>query len=178
MARILGVIARRSLQVEARFSSRHDPVTSSCIAPTNELGLNVTAMRSLRIGEVARAANVAPSAIRYYEKCGLLPKPARQSRQRRYDRETIGYLEIIAIARKAGMTIAEIRELVSGFAPGTKPRIRWQTIAARKRRELETLEARIRSMRVELDTNFRCECPTLDDCARGLSDKRGRARCA
>jgi MerR family transcriptional regulator, redox-sensitive transcriptional activator SoxR len=136
-------------------------------------------MKSLRIGDVARAAGVAPSAIRYYEKCGLLPKPSRRSRQRQYDPEIVGYLEIVAIAREAGMTIAEIRELMIGFREDVLPAVRWRTLAARKHEQLARLEARVRTMRSALDHNFRCGCATLDDCARGLAAKKlGTAGCA
>ena len=135
-------------------------------------------MQSLKIGDVARAAGISPSAIRYYEKSGLLPKPARASRQRRFDPEFVGYLKIIAIARDAGMSIAEIRELMSGFAKGTKPAERWRAIAQRKQDQLAALESRIRSMKATLDANFNCECATFDDCARGFARKRGPARCA
>jgi DNA-binding transcriptional MerR regulator len=165
-------VVAATLQVEVRFSSRCISITGSCIVQRDGWSLDGAIMRSLKIGDVARAGGIAPSAIRYYEKCGLLPKPDRQSRQRRYDPEILGYLEIIAIARHSGMTIAEVRELLGGFAPGTKPAARWRSIAARKRDQLDTLEARVRTMREALDTEFRCGCATFDDCARGLTRKR------
>src|SRR5215469_9139841 len=63
-------------------------------------------MSSMSIGQVAKICGLAPSAIRYYEKAGLLPKPTRISRQRRYGAEVIGRLRLIQIAREAGFTIA------------------------------------------------------------------------
>ena len=39
----------------------------------------------MTIGEVAGRAGIKASAIRFYEKAGLLPKPNRTSGQRRYD---------------------------------------------------------------------------------------------
>jgi len=41
----------------------------------------------LAIGEVAGLGGKAPSAIRYYESIGMLPKPARVSGRRRYPAE-------------------------------------------------------------------------------------------
>jgi MerR family redox-sensitive transcriptional activator SoxR len=167
-----------TLQVEAHFSSSGIRITRSCIAAAPALRLNA-GMKSLRIGDVARAAGIAPSAIRYYEKCGLLPQPPRRSRQRCYDPEIIGYLEIIALAREAGMTIAEIRELTNGFPKDVLPSARWRSIAARKHEQLAGIEARVRVMRSALDNNFRCGCATFDDCARGLAAKRlGKGGCA
>ncbi len=45
-------------------------------------------MPDLSIGEIAGRAGIRPSAIRYYERVGLLPKPPRARGRRRYD-ETI-----------------------------------------------------------------------------------------
>ena len=46
-------------------------------------------MTGLMIGELARQAGVATSALRYYEKAGLLAAPARTSNRRRYDRAVL-----------------------------------------------------------------------------------------
>jgi len=134
-------------------------------------------MRAMKIGEIAQAAGLAPSAIRYYEQSGLLPKPRRESRQRRYDSDVLGYLEIIRIARSAGLNIRETRELITGFASGATPAMRWRALAARKRQQLDALEARVQAMKAALDLEFRCNCATFEQCARGLA-ARGRRRTA
>ena len=137
---------------------------------------HLRAKAGMTIGEVAREAGLASSAIRYYEQVGLLPVPRRQSRQRRYDDEIIGYLEIIRIARNAGLSVKETRELMR--APEGTPAARWRALALRKRTEIETLEARMRTMKAELDANFRCACPTLADCARAMTkSRRGKGVC-
>ena len=59
-------------------------------------------MSSLSIGEVARMCGLKPSAIRYYEQAGLVPKPMRVSRQRRYRPEEVGRLRLVLVAREAG----------------------------------------------------------------------------
>ena len=126
----------------------------------------------MKIGEIATAAGVAPSAIRYYEQSGLLPKPRRESRQRRYDSDVLGYLEIIRIARSAGLNIRETRELVTGFASNATPADRWRSLAARKRQQLDALEARVKAMKAALDSEFRCSCATFEQCAQGLAKKK------
>src|SRR3954452_3604467 len=70
---------------------------------------------ALLIGELAKRAGVATSAIRYYESIGLLPEPYRVSGQRRYGEETVKRLEFIAAAQRAGFTLREITELAEGF---------------------------------------------------------------
>ena len=87
-------------------------------------------MSSLSIGQVARVCGLAPSAIRYYEKAGLLPAPPRRSRQRRYDENVVGRIELIRIARAAGFTIRETRLLLSGFSANVPPAERWRVLAA------------------------------------------------
>jgi DNA-binding transcriptional MerR regulator len=67
-------------------------------------------MAGVPIGTLARATGLTPSSIRYYESAGLLPKPARQSGQRRYGPEATARLKIIHLARDAGFTIAETLE--------------------------------------------------------------------
>jgi DNA-binding transcriptional MerR regulator len=130
----------------------------------------VHAKRGMTIGEVAREFGIAASAIRYYEQAGLLPMARRESRQRRYDDDIVGYLSIIRIARKAGLSIKETRDWMR--APEGTPAARWRVLAARKREEIEMLEARMGIMKAELDSRFRCACPTLQDCALAMSKRR------
>jgi len=121
------------------------------------------------IGEVARAAGLAPSAIRYYERAGLLPKPGRQSGQRRYGAETAARLRIIQLARDAGFTIAETRTFLSGFSPATTPAARWRALAERKLAALEAQSRRIVRMKTLLESSFHCGCLRIEDCERAIA---------
>jgi MerR family transcriptional regulator, redox-sensitive transcriptional activator SoxR len=125
---------------------------------------------SMSIGQVARICGLAPSAIRYYEKAGLLPKPIRVSRQRRYDAEIIGRLRLLQVARQAGFSIAETRTFVAGFSATTPPAIRWRTLAERKLAELEAQMARLRRMKLLLESSFHCHCLSIEDCARIIGE--------
>jgi len=128
------------------------------------------AMQSgMPIGEVARAAGLAPSAIRYYERAGLLPKPGRQSGQRRYGAETAARLRIIQLARDAGFTIAETRTFLSGFSPATTPAARWRALAERKLAALEAQSRRIVRMKALLESSFHCGCLRIEDCERAIA---------
>src|SRR5215469_3711247 len=125
--------------------------------------------RVMPIGQLARAAGLAPSAIRYYEKAGLLPSPARQSGQRRYGSETAARLRIIQLARDAGFTIAETRTFLSGFTPATTPAARWRALAERKLAQLEAQSRRITRMRTLLESSFHCGCLRIEDCERAIA---------
>ena len=125
----------------------------------------------LSIGEVARAAGLAPSAIRYYEKAGLLPRPGRQSGQRRYGAETAARLKIIQLARDAGFTIAETRTFLSGFSPATTPAARWRALAGRKLAELDAQWQRIARMKTLLESSFHCGCLRIEDCEQAIASR-------
>src|ERR1700758_967905 len=126
-------------------------------------------MSTLPIGEVARHAGLAPSAIRYYEKAGLLPRPGRQSGQRRYGAETAARLKIIQLARDAGFTIAETRTFLSGFSQATTPAARWRALAERKLAALEAQSRRIVRMKTLLESSFHCGCLRIEDCERAIA---------
>jgi len=123
-------------------------------------------MSGMSIGQVARICGLAPSAIRYYEQAGLLPKAARVSRQRRYGTETIGRLRLLQVAREAGFSIAETRTFVTGFSATTPPAMRWRALAKRKLAEIEAQMVRLQRMQTLLESGFRCQCLSIEDCAR------------
>jgi MerR family transcriptional regulator, redox-sensitive transcriptional activator SoxR len=120
----------------------------------------------MSIGEVARICGLAPSAIRYYEKAGLLPRAVRVSRQRRYDAHMIGRLRLLQVAREAGFSIAETRTFVSGFSATTPPAVRWRSLAQRKLVEIETRIGQLQRMQTLLTSSFHCRCLSIEDCAR------------
>ena len=122
-------------------------------------------MSDMSIGEVGRLAGLAPSAIRYYEQLGLIPRPARSGGKRRYDASVLEWLSLIALAREAGFTMAEIKRLVTGFTPGTRPAARWQELATRKLAEIDAMVARAERMRAVLRVALDCGCFRLEDCA-------------
>ena len=123
-------------------------------------------MTGMAIGSVARVTGLAPSAIRYYEKAGLLPKPSRLGGQRRYGPEIIARLRIVQLARDAGFTIAETKTFLTGFSAGTPPAARWRKLADRKRAQIDAQMERFSRMKLLLDSSFHCGCLRIDDCER------------
>jgi MerR family redox-sensitive transcriptional activator SoxR len=119
---------------------------------------------TLSIGEVARRAGLEASAIRYYERIGVLPEPERSGGRRRYEESVFDLLAAIDVARRAGFTLAEIRTLMSGFSDTTPPSERWRTLALRKLPEVEAQIARAREMKRLLELGLDCDCLRLEDC--------------
>lgn len=130
-------------------------------------------MDDLSIGEVARRAGLRPSALRYYESIGLLPPPRRVSGRRRYDVQTLQWLQLIRLAQDAGFTMVEIQTLLHGFAPETPPAARWQLLARRKLAELDAQIVRVEQMKQVLATGLKCGCLRLEDCASVLAAGQG-----
>jgi len=125
----------------------------------------------MRIGEVALRAGLRPSAIRYYERMGLLPPPRRASGRRQYGGEVLNRLAVIRYARQTGFTMAEIKRLVSGVSGRTPPAERWRVLANRKITEIDAWMEKAAQMRGMLERALRCNCPTLEDCGRAFLSK-------
>jgi MerR family redox-sensitive transcriptional activator SoxR len=125
-------------------------------------------MTNLTIGEVARKAGLQTSAIRYYEKIGLLPKTQRIGGQRRYETSVLNYLEVINVAKRAGFRMDEIRHLFHGFGRGIPAFHRWQVLARRKIAEMDDLIARAKKMKLLLQKADRCKCLDLEDCGKAF----------
>jgi len=70
---------------------------------------------SMTIGAAARAANTRTETIRYYEKIGLLPRPARAfgNNYRYYDAGDVARLGFVRRARELGFPIDQVRELLA-----------------------------------------------------------------
>lgn len=73
----------------------------------------ITPSRGLSIGQVSRATGVNIETIRYYERIGILPEPARtQGRHRLYEASHVGRLKFIKRSRTLGFSLEEIRGLL------------------------------------------------------------------
>jgi MerR family redox-sensitive transcriptional activator SoxR len=120
--------------------------------------------RLLTIGEVARRAGVASSALRYWEELGLLPAPARVSGQRRYPESAVALVGVILLLGDAGFSLAEQKALMAARALAPNE---WRRLARRKLAELDERIAKARAAREAIEHGLRCphedirECPTF-----------------
>ncbi len=119
----------------------------------------------LTIGDVAARTGHPPSTLRYWESVGLLPVPERVGGKRRYPPSVVDRVAVIDLARHAGFTLAEVRDLLTGGDAGADPRSQWATLVARKRPEVEALVARAQAMQQLLGELERCTCESLAGCA-------------
>jgi DNA-binding transcriptional MerR regulator len=67
----------------------------------------------MTVGRTAHLANVGIPTMRFYERAGLLPKPARSAANYRiYPEETVTRIRFIRRAQVLGFTLKEIKELL------------------------------------------------------------------
>lgn len=125
-------------------------------------------MQQHNISQVAKKFGMRASAVRYYEKIGILPMANRVRGRRLYGEADMRRLAVIQRARQVGFSLQEIRELFSGFRPGTPAWHRWQELSQRKLAELEASLRRIEAMKSLLERMGKCRCDALDECGAGL----------
>jgi MerR family redox-sensitive transcriptional activator SoxR len=123
----------------------------------------------MTIGQLSVKTQVPASAIRYYERIGVLPRPSRVSGQRRYGPEAIDRLAVLRLAQACGFHLDEMRTLVSGFSAATKPSERWRTLAAKKTMEIDLQLERLTFMRTLVKQLGGCKCIDLAECGRRAS---------
>ena len=76
----------------------------------------------MRISQLAERAGVTAKALRYYERIGLLPEPARSpSGYRNYDWTVLGRLRFIRAAAAVGLSLGEIRQVAALRDRGAVP---------------------------------------------------------
>lgn len=124
---------------------------------------------TLSIGQTAEKAGISVSAIRYYERNGLLPEAERVSGKRRFTEETVQRLGIIDVAKRAGFSLDEVRVLLTSIDEGAPAHEQLQALAMRKLPEVDALVERAQRMRDWLSAASACGCESLEDCALFIS---------
>ncbi len=106
------------------------------------------------IGELARRTGTATSALRYYERIGLLSPAERVGQRRHYSPSSAERVALIRLCQDAGFTLAEIGRLLEGWNRA------WGRLAERKIAELDARIADAQRAK-ELITHA-LECPHRD----------------
>jgi DNA-binding transcriptional MerR regulator len=119
--------------------------------------------RLLTIGELARRAGIAPSALRYYEELGLLPTPDRISGQRRYPESAVRLVGIILLLRDAGFSLAEQKVLLAARAVAPNE---WRRLARRKLAQLDEQIAEAQTAREAIEHALHCPHQNILKCPR------------
>ncbi|WP_315786425.1 helix-turn-helix domain-containing protein [Bradyrhizobium sp. SZCCHNPS1003] len=123
-------------------------------------------MSRLTIGDLAKRTGTKVETIRYYERIGLLPVPARtEGNYRAYDNDQLGRLSFIRRARDLGFSIEQVRDLLDLADQRDRSCEAVDVIAGQHLAEIERKIADLVALRDELaDVIGRCKHGTVADC--------------
>jgi DNA-binding transcriptional MerR regulator len=125
----------------------------------------------LSISEVGAATGLQSSALRYYERAGLIKPQARLGGRRHYSPSVLQRLAVIALLQEVGFTIGEIAELIERKGD----RRRWRELAQGKLAEIDDHLARVGAARELLGAALGCGCSGLETCDL-VKERRSRHR--
>jgi MerR family redox-sensitive transcriptional activator SoxR len=123
----------------------------------------------MKIGVLARRTGLNASAIRYYERVGLLGNPHRVGGQRRYPDDAIYRVLLIRFAATMGFTLPEISIFLNGLRDDVPVGSRWRKLTGRKLEEVERSIERSLKLRTLLQHLLRCRCASLKVCVEKLN---------
>lgn len=120
---------------------------------------------TLTIGDLAARSGVAPSALRYYERLGLIRATRTGGNQRRYKRAELRRVAFIRIAQQVGISLEEIRGALDSL-PGsrTPTSADWARLSAAWRTRLDERIRLLENLRDDLDGCIGCGCLSLQRC--------------
>jgi MerR family redox-sensitive transcriptional activator SoxR len=123
----------------------------------------------MKIGELAARTGVNASAIRYYEKMGLLEAPSRIGGQRLYAGGAVDRVLLIRFAGEMDFTLTETKLFLSGLRDQAPVGPRWEKLARRKLKQVEDGIERSLRLQALLKNLLHCKCASLKVCVECLS---------
>lgn len=119
----------------------------------------------LTVGEVARRAGIATSAVRFYEDQGLISSVRTAGNQRRYPRYVLRRIGIISAARRFGIPLAEVAQVFESLPENRMPgKTDWRKISKRWHERLEARRRELERLEEELVGCIGCGCLSLNTC--------------
>ncbi|MCN0177806.1 redox-sensitive transcriptional activator SoxR [Salinispora arenicola] len=120
---------------------------------------------SLTIGQLSARSGVASSALRYYERIGLLRADRTGGNQRRYARSELRRVAFIRISQQVGITLDEIREALDSLPAARTPTPEdWTRLSMLWRDRLDEKITLLTRLRDNLDGCIGCGCLSLRRC--------------
>lgn len=120
----------------------------------------------LTVGAVAQRSGFAPSALRYYERLGLISATRTTGGQRRYTRSVLRRLAFIRAARNIGLSLDEVAAALEALPQGRTPtKADWARLSRGWRQRLDDQISGLLALRDGLDSCIGCGCLSLRRCA-------------
>jgi len=119
----------------------------------------------LAVGEIAARSGFTQSALRYYEREGLISAERTSGGQRRYQRRVLRRLAFVSAARHVGLTLDEIRDALDKLPASRNPsKADWTRISRAWRSRLDAEIDALTALRDGLDSCIGCGCLSLRRC--------------
>jgi MerR family transcriptional regulator, redox-sensitive transcriptional activator SoxR len=121
--------------------------------------------RDLSVGEVARRAGVAVSALHFYERKGLIRSWRSEGNQRRFGRDVLRRVAVIKVAQQTGIPLAQIRAALETLPEGRTPDAKdWARLSMVWRDDLNRRIRHLTGLRDRLEGCIGCGCLSLEAC--------------
>ena len=128
----------------------------------------------LSIGELSARSGVAASALRFYEREGLIDARRTDGNQRRYSGVTLRRVALVQAGKAAGIPLDRIRAALDTLPEGRSPTKRdWERLSHSWAEELDRRIETLTAIRGRLTTCIGCGCLSLKTC--GLLNPGDRA---
>ena len=119
----------------------------------------------LTIGELAVRSGVSQSALRFYERAGLIDSRPSDGNHRRYAPVTLRRVAFIQAGAAAGIPLADIRAALDTLPCDKSPTKRdWERLSRSWARELDDRIETLEALRTRLTTCIGCGCLSLQTC--------------
>ncbi len=119
----------------------------------------------MTIGDLAKRSGLSISAIRYYQRRGLLPARDANRGWQRYDVGALSRLAVIELAKRTGFTLDEVAVLLDAVDATTSPAAAWKAMFEAKLTEIDERMQTLTAMRLLLTDALDCDCLTLEQAA-------------
>ena len=119
----------------------------------------------LTIGDLSARSGVSASALRFYERRGLIESRRTDGNQRRYPAVMLRRVALVQAGKSAGIPLRRIRAALATLPPGKQPTKRdWERLSRSWRAELDARISTLESIRGRLTTCIGCGCLSLKTC--------------
>src|SRR5579884_2695278 len=118
----------------------------------------------MTIGELSSRSGVSQSALRFYERQGLIHAERTDGNQRRYEQATLRRVALIQAGKAAGIPLERIGAALDTLPPRGPTKRDWERLSRSWARELDERIATLQAIRTRLTTCIGCGCLSLRTC--------------
>jgi MerR family transcriptional regulator, redox-sensitive transcriptional activator SoxR len=123
------------------------------------------AASTMTIGEVAERAGVAASALRFYEREGLIEAERSDGGQRRFHRDVLRRIAFVRAAQRVGLSLDEVKCALASLPRSRTPTAAdWGRLSRSWRPRLDAQIRDLERLRDRLDSCIGCGCLSLKVC--------------